>query len=399
MEDVRTSVRDPIERWTRSTRERQDDARSVREMLAMLEISAALLRSQTTTAAVRSVVQLSFEQLRIPLAGLLPDRSGAGWFVVAARGIGPRRGEIGRAVQGVSASRPGRTTRNRLAARVGQAATRDRIEAVAAGEAVLLAADLRPDQRAFVKAVGALLDENLVQLRAVEWARMRNDNLDLALAWTAHELRGPLVGARAALGHVRIDERERKSQELLQQSRDELDQLAGLVDPLLRWSTGSASLHKRSVDLFEIVDECVTSCRRESPEGDVVLVGSVGVPVSAEASQLRVAVSNLIRNALAYSPSGSTVTVTVGAVDGYGRVRIRDRGPGVPAAERHLIFDPFARGHVGGESRSGSGLGLFIARRIVEAHGGVIGLRAARPGTEFHVDLPLADHGRIRSAS
>jgi signal transduction histidine kinase len=273
------------------------------------------------------------------------------------------------------------------------------MEAIAAGEAVLLAADLRPDQRAFVKAAGALLAENLVQLRAVEWARMRNDDLDLALAWTAHELRGPLVGARAALGHVRIDDREPKSQELLRQSREELDQLAGLVDPLLRWSTGSASLRKRPVNLFDVVDGCVTSCRREFPEGDVVLVGSVGIPVSADASQLRVAVSNLIRNALAYSPSGSTVTVTVGAVDGFGRVRIRDRGPGVPPAERRLIFDPFARGRVGDQGRSGSGLGLFIARRIVEAHGGAIGLRAARPGTEFHADLPLADHGRIRSAS
>jgi signal transduction histidine kinase len=368
-------------------------------MLTMLEISAALLRAQTAVGAVRSVVQLSFQQLRIPIAGLLPNRSGVGWFVVAARGFGPRRGEIGRAVEGVDALRPSRSTRNRLAVRVGQAARRDRIEAIAAGEAVLLAADLRPAHRAFVKAAGAILNENLVQLRAVEWARISNESLDLALAWAAHELRGPLVGARAALGHVRIDGHGSKSQELLQQSRDELDQLAGLVDPLLRWSTGSSSLRKRSVDLFEVVEDCVTSCGRESPDGEIVLVGSVGTLVSADASQLRVAVSNLIRNALAYSPSGSTVTVTVGAVDGFGRVRIRDRGPGVPAEERRLIFDPFARGHAGGQGRSGSGLGLFIARRIVEAHGGVIGLRAARPGTEFHADLPLADHGRIRSAS
>jgi signal transduction histidine kinase len=386
-----------MERWTRSTRER-GDARNALEMHTMLEISAALLRSQTATAAVRSVVQLTFQRLRIPVAGLLPDRSRTGWFVVAVRGIGPRRGEVGRAIEGVRASRSGRATRDRLAARVAGASARDRVEAMAAGEAVLLAADLKSGDRAFVKAVGSLLDEHLLQLRAVEWARMRTESLDLALAWTAHELRGPLAGARAALGLVRVDERESESRELLRQSRDELGQLAELVDPLLRWSTGSASLHKRCVDLFEVVEGCVTSCRREVPEGgDVVLVGSRGIPVSADAPQLRVALSNVIRNALAHSPSRSTVTVRVGSADGVGRVRVRDRGAGVPASERHLIFDPFVRGS--GEARSGAGLGLFIARRIVEAHGGTIGLRAARPGTEFHVDLPLATHGRIRSAS
>jgi two-component system, OmpR family, sensor kinase len=387
-----------MERWTRSTRERSD-ARNAREMLAMLEISAALLRAQAASSAVRSVVQLTFQRLRIPIAGLLPDRSGTGWFVVAARGIGPRRGEIGRAIAGVSAARPGRATRDRLAARVAAVSTRGRIEAVAAGEAVLLAADLRSGDRAFVKAVGSLLDENLLQLRTVQWARMRTESLDLALAWTAHELRGPLVGARAALGLVRVDARESQSRELLRQSRDELGQLAELVDPLLHWSTGSTTLRKRCVDLFEVVDGCVTSCQREASEGNIVLVGSIGTRVSADARQLRVAVSNVIRNALAYSPSGSAVTVTVDGVDGYGRVRVRDRGPGVPAEERQLIFDPFARGHVGGASRSGAGLGLFIASRIVEAHEGTIGLRAARPGTEFHVELPLAEQGRIRSAS
>lgn len=399
MEHVGTPVRDPIERWTRRTRERPGDPRTIREMAAMLELSAALLRAETAASAVRSVVQLSFERLRVPIVGLLPQRSGNGWFVAAARGMGPRRSEIGRAVEGVSALRPSRSTRTRLAARVGQLAGRDRVEAIPAGDAVLIAADLHPDLRAFVRTAAALLDETLAHLGAVDWARMRNDNLDLALAWTAHELRGPLVDARTALGHVQVDEHEPRSRELLQRSRDELDQLAELVDPLLEWSTGSGPLRKRPVDLFGVVDEALTSCRREDPRGDVVLLGEAGVSVSADPQQLRVALSNVIRNAIAYSPAGSVVTVAVRSGDGYGRVVVRDRGPGVPAAERHLLFDPFARGTIGKQTRSGTGLGLFIARRIVEAHGGSIGARVVRPGMEFRIDLPIPAPRRLPSAS
>jgi signal transduction histidine kinase len=365
----------------------------------MLEISAALLAAAAPTGAVRSVVQLSSRRLGVPVAGVLPERGGSGWSLVSARGFGEHRTEVVRAVEGVRSSRSGPSTRGSLARRAGRAIGSDRMEAIPAGDAVLLASDLGRDHRAFLSAAGVLLGRCLVTLREIEWARLRNENLDRALAWTAHELLGPLVGVQAALGHVRVDRRGGTSQEWLQRSRDELDELAELVAPLLRWSTGAAPLQKSIVDLFRLADACVTSARRESSGADLVLVGSGEVPVHADARQLRVAVSNVIRNAVAYSPPGSTVTVTVGATDDIGRIRVRDRGPGVPAAERQLIFDPFARGRAGDRARPGSGLGLFIARRIVEAHGGAIGLRAARPGTEFHADLPLADPGRIRSAS
>ena len=70
----------------------------------------------------------------------------------------------------------------------------------------------------------------------------------------------------------------------------------------------------------------------------------------------------------------------------------------MPASERGLIFDPFARG-VSANGRRGKGLGLFIARRIVEAHGGAIGLRRVRPGAEFWIELPAIQDGRSASAS
>ncbi len=400
MGDERTSsVGYPVGRWLRSAREQHESQRAIREMAAMLEVSAALLQADTTAGAVRSVVQVSFGHTRIPLVGLLPDRSGTGWFVAATRGMGVRRADVARAIEGVSALRVGRSTRSRLAARVGQVAGWERTEAIAAGDAVLLAADARADVRQFLQTAGTLLSEVLARLSAVDWARARNDDLDMALAWTAHELRGPLIGARAALGHVRTDDQEPRSQELLQQSRDELEQLADLVGPLLRWSAGPGSLRKRQTDLVRVVEEAVRSCCREFALAKVAVDGPEAILIMADASQLRGAIGNIVRNALIYAPDTAPVKVIVEADDVCARVRVRDRGPGVSAAERHLIFDPFARGSLASESRCGKGLGLFIAQRIVEAHGGSIGLRTARPGTEFCIELPLADGRRLRSAS
>ena len=123
------------------------------------------------------------------------------------------------------------------------------------------------------------------------------------------------------------------------------------------------------------------------------------LPVRADAQQLRGAIANLVRNALAYSPTDTPVRVVVDERNGSARVRVKDRGPGIPANERRLIFDPFARGHVGQTVRGGKGLGLFIAQRIVEAHEGAIHLRSGRSGATFCVEIPLVEERRSASAS
>jgi signal transduction histidine kinase len=78
---------------------------------------------------------------------------------------------------------------------------------------------------------------------------------------------------------------------------------------------------------------------------------------------------------------------------GAARVRVRDQGPGVPPSERESIFDPFMRGTASHLARTGNGLGLFIARRVMEAHGGRIWLTSNRSGAEFTIELPLAKGG------
>lgn len=383
----------------RSVVDGQDRASAVRSMSILLRLAADLLRAETPTSAVRFTVRRCFEQFGTPMAGLLPDRSGTGWFVTAA-GVGADRCvTLRRSVEEISALGRSRATRDRLADRFAAVVDRDHAEAIDAGSAVLLTVDVEPGQRSILKTACMLLSESLDQIGAVGWARARNDDLDLALACTAHELRGPLAGARAALDHVQIDDPGPQSRELLRQTKDELGQLAELVAPLLRWSAGPSSLDRSQVDLVGLVHEAVASCSMEPECAEVVIDAPDRLTVWADGPQLRGAIGNVVRNALAYSPISAPVTVIVEDRDTVARVRVRDRGRGVPPGERHLIFDPFARGRAANGARDGKGLGLFIARRIIEAHGGSIGLRPVRPGAEFCIELPSSGGGRRSSAS
>jgi signal transduction histidine kinase len=378
----------------RSIRDKTESDAALRAMGAELRLAGDLLRAGTPASAVRLVVRLCFDRLDVPVAGLLPDRSGTGWFVAAAHGIGPaKRAELRGSVDEVSVlTRRDRLLRG-LADRFSAIAGRGRSEAVEAGPAVVLVADASLAEEAFVHTVASLLGEALDRIESVGWAEVRNENLDLAIAWTAHELRGPLVGARAALDQVRVDDADPGGRELLRRTRLELRQLADLVDPLLRWSAGSESLRLRPSDLGRIIRQAVASSCFEFADRTVTVDVPDRLTGRADGRELRGAVANVVRNALEHSPPTSPVSVRAETSGDVVRVRVRDRGPGLPTAERHLIFDPFARGRAADRSRGGRGLGLFIARRVVEAHGGTIGLRPARPGAEFFIELPLAAEG------
>ena len=100
--------------------------------------------------------------------------------------------------------------------------------------------------------------------------------------------------------------------------------------------------------------------------------------------------TNLIDNAVKYSPAGETVRVRSYSEDGCVRVEVRDAGPGIAAEDQRLIFEKFGRANVGGGAKPGTGLGLFIARSIAEAHGGSLDVVSApNRGAVFRLELPL----------
>jgi signal transduction histidine kinase len=383
----------------RSVIEKRQSDEALREMGGMLRLAGQLLRAATPSVAARSAVQLCFQRIGTPIAALLPNPSGSGWAVIAAQGLGAaKRVELQRCLKEVGVRRANAASRDRLAARFATISGHRHAEALEAGTALVVVAGLLPEEETFARTVAAFLGEALDRIGAVDWAQTRNENLDLAIAWTAHELKGPLVGARAALDRVTVADEDPAGQELLRRSRDELGSLTDLVDPLLRWSAGSSTLRLRRSDLVQIVRDTVSSCCLASGDPAVILEAPQHVWVRADGQQLGRAIANVVSNAMAYAPWATPVRVLVEEADDSARVRVRDRGPGVPASERQLIFDPFARGMLAG-GRRGKGLGLFIARRIVEAHGGTIGLRSVRSGAEFWIELPTIQERRSLSAS
>jgi signal transduction histidine kinase len=378
----------------RAATERSAAERTLRGMDAGLALAVELLRAKDPETALRAATSTVYRHLRTPVIGCLPTSD----TPAVTRGLAPRhRADVREVLDGLSAA-PGAAWI--LATRLGTALGGEVPVLIGAGPAILVVdGTTGAAARDFLRAVGRLLAEALERIEDVSLAQMRTESLDLGIAWTAHELRGPLLAARAALDHVANGGGEVRS-ELIRRTRDELAQLVDVVDPLLRWSSGVEALNRRQVDLTRVVREAADSCASEDRRR-LSIDGPDSLPLRADPVQLRAAIANLVRNALAYSGPHTAVSVTIAEHGGSASIRVKDQGPGVPPGEREIVFDPFARGRAANRVRGGKGLGLFIARRIVEAHGGTLRLLPATRGAEFCMEMPVAQagEGRQRSAS
>jgi signal transduction histidine kinase len=257
-----------------------------------------------------------------------------------------------------------------------------------AGDAVLLLADPRPSMGVSLEVAGALLGGALRRIAASESARRRSEELDIGLAWTAHEFRAPVLGVKAVLELLLSDHERRENREILNRSVTELGQLAELIDGLLGWAVGTAGLRRRRADLARVVRESVEAGSFELGTDRVLVDVPDRLLATIDPPKIRAAISNLVRNALCYSPPDTDVHVGLRSDGSSATVIVRDEGAGIPESERDRIFDPFVRG-TAARTVGGSGLGLFVARRVVEAHRGAIELETAGSGTSFAVRLPL----------
>ena len=112
--------------------------------------------------------------------------------------------------------------------------------------------------------------------------------------------------------------------------------------------------------------------------------------IRGDGERLRQVLQNLIDNAVKYSPAGREVAVHARRVNGGVRIEVSDHGPGIPPDQQRVIFEKFGRADVAGGSKPGTGLGLFIARSIAEAHGGSLEVRSQpNAGSTFVLELPL----------
>ena len=212
------------------------------------------------------------------------------------------------------------------------------------------------------------------------------------VADASHELRTPVTSLRTNV-EVLLDESSAamspaERQRLLADVREQSEDLTLLINDVIELARGDQPLAAREdVRLDEVVGEAIGRAQRHAP--GVRFAGSLApVVVRGDAERLGRAVSNLLDNAARHSPEGGSVEV---AVTGDGAVTVRDHGPGVPDADKPLIFDRFYRGATA-RGRPGSGLGLAIVRQVAEAHGGEVAVAdAPGGGAVFRLTVPGAE--------
>ncbi|HET8961229.1 DUF4153 domain-containing protein [Nocardioides sp.] len=227
---------------------------------------------------------------------------------------------------------------------------------------------------------------------ARDLARVDRERREL-VANVSHELRTPLTALCAVLENL-VDGVARDP-DSLSAALDQAERTARLVDDLLdlaRVDAGKAPLTPEPVPIRELLDDAVAEARvLARPVQYDVRVDPGDLVVRADPARLRQLVANLLDNASRHSPHGGTVLVTATRAGDRYRVEVTDAGPGVPAADRERVFEPFGTlSPTGGGG--GTGLGLAIARWVTDLHGGTIRFvdpGTGRDGARVRVDLPL----------
>jgi len=253
--------------------------------------------------------------------------------------------------------------------------------------------------------LGRLVATAVQNIRSYEAERNTVDELRRLSALRAdfvslvsHELRSPMaavIGAARTLQDrwrtLNPDQREA----FLALIADETNRLATLIGDVLdtsRIEAGTFNYRFSDVDLGTLVLDAVGAAAVGQDEVRVRAEVAETLPlIRGDAERLRQVLTNLIDNAVKYSPAGDEVAVRARRENGRVLVEVTDNGPGIPYDQQRLIFEKFGRAEVHGGSKPGTGLGLFIARSIAEAHGGTVDVRS-RPnaGTTFTLSLPPA---------
>jgi signal transduction histidine kinase len=243
---------------------------------------------------------------------------------------------------------------------------------------------------------GAPVDRDIWDAAAAEVLRAATER-DRALGMLAHELRQPLAAAVAAHRLLSMQPESTVAERASTVLDRQLQHLSDLVERLLdfsRVSLGSLSLDRQDLDLRDILGRAIETAQTAETAHHNLSLALTASPaiVCGDGTRLLQVFSNLLHNAVRYTPKGGTVVLSVTADDEAARVTVRDSGRGIPSELQPQIFEPFLRGARDGK---GLGIGLALARSIVEMHGGRIEVfsEGAGRGTTFTVTLPLAPTG------
>ena len=252
-----------------------------------------------------------------------------------------------------------------------------------------------------------------IALRASE-ARLRDNDRrkDEFLATLAHELRNPLAPLRSAIFLMKGAPDAGRVQSLRDMMERQVDQIVRLVDDLLdvsRITQGKIVLRMEPVDMAAVVSSALETAAPALKKAGCT--ASVSLPpkpaiVNGDAVRLTQVLSNLVNNAAKFSNAGATIDITVAVDAGHAVVSVADQGIGIEAAKLEEIFEMFSQLDASlDRTKSGLGLGLPLARRLMELHGGTLVAASAGEGrgSVFTARLPLmterADAGEALAAA
>lgn len=237
-------------------------------------------------------------------------------------------------------------------------------------------------------------DLKLAQLRAADEVRRRDD----FLAMLSHELRNPMASIVLSLDRLRQhDELPVDLEDVTEVMSRQAEQISSLLDDLLdvsRVTHGRIEFRKRSFNLNQLVEESVEGMQLRAHEADIELRTSIAdEPMFLDGDRARIgqAICNLIDNAVKYTPAGGTITVGCAPNGDTCILQVRDTGAGIEIEDPETLFELFYQGEVTiHRAGGGLGVGLFMVRKIVNAHGGTISVQSdgAGCGSTFTIRLP-----------
>ena len=249
-----------------------------------------------------------------------------------------------------------------------------------------------------------ILRSDILQLRELE--QMKSS----FVSTVSHELRTPLTSVRGALGLVlggAAGDLPPKTRDLLRIAHQNTERLIRLINDILdieKLESGHMLLRREPCDLAGIARTTIAALDAYAAEHDVRVVldppPADPVVVVADPDRLVQVATNLVSNAVKFSPRGATVSVAVAMEDGTARLTVSDRGPGIPAEFQSRIFGRFQQADSSGSrSHGGTGLGLAIVQSITELHGGSVRFETSPgEGTTFVVELPCESPAALTAA-
>jgi signal transduction histidine kinase len=273
---------------------------------------------------------------------------------------------------------------------------RDGLLAVGQGERRSdLRASAATELRELADSANAMIERLVTEEAARDQSETARRNL---VAAASHDLRTPITSLKllaAAIDDELVDGQIRR--DYVRRMLTHIEALSALIDDLFelsRLEAGDINWSLEQVAVGQLVSETVDAMRVHADARGISVTADLPAhlaPAKGNPEKLQRVLFNLIQNAIRHSPADGTVVVRAESLSDMIEVEVEDLGDGIPAAERELVFEAFYRGGTNApRPTNGAGLGLAVARAIVDAHGGEIWLPNTQMGTRVRFSIPIA---------